>query len=84
MSHLEITEGLSETQAVQAISNYVKAAEENIAEAEALAEKYGLTFHFCPAYGMGGTYYPKGAEYKPHAFDKYREQGWYSSSEGCS
>jgi hypothetical protein len=40
-----------------------------LAEAQSIADKYGLSFNIYPSYGMGGTY--------------YSEDGWTSSSNNC-
>ena len=45
-------------------------AEAKLAEAERFADVHGLSFYFCPEYGMGGEYCGE-------------EQQWYPSSEGC-
>lgn len=48
-------------------------------EAEALAEKLGVSFDFDVAYGMGGTYYPTTGSEKRYD----NETGWVSSSANC-
>lgn len=48
-------------------------------EAQTISEESGVEFGFDPAYGMGGTYYPKNHEWHSHD-----ESGWYSSTQSCS
>lgn len=70
---------MDKQEAVARIAVLVGAAEENIHEAEKLADEFGLDFDFSPAYGMGGTYYGEGHEYTT----QWAEQGWNPSSMSC-
>lgn len=60
-----------------------------INEATAIADKWGVTFNWDLAYGMGGTYYPqRTADSKWSESDEAwrpsdTEDGWYSSSQSC-
>lgn len=70
---------MDKQEAVERIAVLVGAAEENIAEAEKLADEFGLDFGFSPAYGMGGTFYGEGHPW----INGYTEQGWNPSSMSC-
>lgn len=73
------------------IAMLVSKAESIISEAEGIADKNNVTFDFDLAYGMGGTYIPKGS--KDHYLDSYEaelnedgslvEGQWVSSSQSC-
>ena len=52
-----------------------------IAEAEKIADEYGVQFSFSLEYGMGGTYYPTSTN-DDRDWDESNE-GWVSSSNSC-
>jgi hypothetical protein len=74
----DVPENLSQQEAVALLAERVAAVERAMTEAQAVANKYKLSFSFAPAYGMGGTYY--GDE---NDRDEDSENGWYSSSMSC-
>ncbi len=51
------------------IARLVETASISLKSATEIADEYGLSFSFCPAYGMGGTY--------------SGDSGWNSSSQNC-
>jgi|GEM_PF-3761306 seryl-tRNA synthetase len=66
------------------LANAVQRANDALQEATNIADKYGLSFNFGPAYGMGGTYYGReNADYDESDYYDSDEQGWVSSSEQC-
>ena len=56
------------------IARLVETASISLKSATEIADEYGLSFSFCPAYGMGGTY--MGGTYSG-------DGGWNSSSQNC-
>lgn len=76
---------MEKQEAVVQLNELVKNAENALKEAEAFADKYGLGFHFCPEYGMGGTYFGIGSENWNSSNDDQIEQygQWVSSSANC-
>lgn len=60
----------NESEAQEEINKLVARAYDAINQAEALADKFGISFSLDVAYGMGGTYDPEEGE-------------WMSSSESC-
>ena len=86
---------LTKEEANAKIAAFVALAYAALADAETLADDYGLAFSFSPAYGMGGWYASKeaylkdnyGADYSsdPDWEDSSSEEnyGWQSSSSNC-
>jgi hypothetical protein len=68
---------MTKEKAVAKIAELVQQAYDALNEAESVADEHKLDFSFSPAYGMGGTYYPAGHEYK------WVEEGWNPSSQSC-
>jgi hypothetical protein len=66
---------MTKEKALAKIAELVLQAESNISEAEHLAREHELTFDFCPAYGMGGTY--NGGN------TTWLDDGWNPSSMSC-
>lgn len=60
----------NESEAREEINKLVSRAYDTINQAEALADKFGISFGLDVAYGMGGTYDPEEGE-------------WMSSSQSC-
>lgn len=60
----------------QELDTLVSSAKKSLHDAEAFANKHGLSFYFEPSYGMGGEYI--GGEVGP-----YDQQGWNPSSQSC-
>lgn len=67
---------MDKQQAAKEISEKVSQAYTLINECENLALEHSIDFEFCVSYGMGGTYYPEKG--------RYRDAGWYSSTESCN
>lgn len=67
------------------IAELIKEAGKLIADAEALADTYGLMFSSpVGAYGMGGDYYGKGTtDYPAESWYPSTDDGWQSSSASC-
>ena len=77
-------------QAKKEVERLKEEAYAKIKEATAIADKWGVTFNWDLAYGMGGTYYPQHTEdskWSESSDDVWRpsdtEDGWYSSSQSC-
>jgi hypothetical protein len=83
----EVPEGLSEKDAQALISEKTKAAYALINEAEAIADKYRLSFGFMVSYGMGGSYVgdpeERADDYEYGEYDQESDDGWRPSSRGC-
>ena len=68
------------------LNELVSKAYKAVNEAEAYARKYGLTFHFEVAYGMGGTFdgrTPEQQEEEDGYINSDSDGGWLSSSMSC-
>jgi hypothetical protein len=71
------------------ISIKLEAVEALLAECVAIAEEGRVSFHFSPAYGMGGTYTPHPKEGEPGwdssgcSYSDNGDYGWVSSSSNC-
>lgn len=72
-------------QANESIAEKVRQAQRLLDEAAALADEHGISFDFRPAYGMGGTYYPKRTEEQREKATRWESsnEGWRSSSSQC-
>jgi hypothetical protein len=69
---------ITKEEAMELLSAKVAEFEKVLAQAEAIADEHGLSFHICPEYGMGGTY--EGGEPKS---GWYYTHGWNPSSGSC-
>lgn len=69
-------------QANELIAIYVKEAMESLEKAKVIADKYGVSFTFSPAYGMGGNYMGKNAT-DWDSSDCSDSGTWYPSSQSC-
>lgn len=68
------------------LNELVSKAYKAVNEAEAHARKYGLTFHFEVAYGMGGTFDGRTPEQQEEEYgyiNSDSDGGWLSSSMSC-
>lgn len=71
------TKEAKQKEALAQIEVEVEKAYAALRAAEKLADEAGVSFHFSPAYGMGGAYYGKDSE------EGYGDTGWSSSSQNC-
>lgn len=71
--------------AVNEIAVLVSNAYTAIEAAQRLATEHKIEFFFGVSHGMGGTYYPEGAEDVPDYVDGYSgaKFGWAASSQSC-
>jgi hypothetical protein len=70
--------------ALERIAAKVKEAEDAIKAAEQIADEHQVSFSFTPAYGMGGSYYPKKVEGVERENNWWgSDEGWVSSSRNC-
>lgn len=77
---------LTEQEANSVLAAHVKAAYKALQAAESIAEQYGLSFSFSPAYGMGGHYEANPEELEDIGEDQDSgESGprWFPSSQSC-
>lgn len=73
---------MNKEEAITAIAEKTKQAEALIRECEVLANEHEIVFEFSLAYGMGGTFYPKGWD-NSGCYPDEDDSGWMSSSQQC-